>query len=100
MPALCSDPVAEVVAAADKLRVDDRLITSVEVLLGDVECLLATITTLQAVVVRKLRAARDLDATAELYGRATKRWLIEDQLLAGPEASRLMRLVIHLLDHP
>src|SRR4051812_30712137 len=100
MPALCSDPVADVVAAVDKLRVDDRLITSGDVLLGDVEALLGTISTLQAVVVRRVRAARDVDATVELYGRSTKRWLIEDQLLAGPEAGRLTRLMNRLPDHP
>ncbi|MDQ1705796.1 MAG: hypothetical protein QOF18_2162, partial [Frankiaceae bacterium] len=86
MSAVCSDAVVDVAAAVEKLRADDRLVTSAEMLLGDTEVLLDAITVLQAVVVRRVRAARDVDASVELFGRGMKRWLVEDQLLAGPEA--------------
>jgi hypothetical protein len=82
-----------VVAAVEKLRVDDRLITSPEMLLGDAEVLLDAVTSLQAVVVGRLRTAQALDASALVCGRSVRNWLVEDQLLAGPEASRLVRLV-------
>ena len=100
MPAVLSDPVVDVAAAVDKLRADDRLITSPDMLLCDTESLLESITALQAVVVRRLRAARDLDATVQVAGRSTKRWLIEDQCMSGPEASRLIRLMQQLPAHP
>lgn len=100
MPAIISDVVADVVAAADKLRADDRLITSPEAVLGDLEAIFSAITMLQAAVVRRLRDARDIDATTEVCGRSMKRWLVEEQLLAGPEASRWMRLMHTLPAHP
>src|SRR4051812_46384377 len=68
-------------------------------LLGDVEALLDSIEGLQAVVVRRLRDAHPHPDTPDLTGRSTRRWLVEDQLLPAPEASRLMRLVNHLPAH-
>lgn len=100
MPAILSDPVADVVAAADKLRVDDRLITDPEMLLGDTEALIDAINGLQSVLVRRLRAAHYDPATPELTGRSMRNWLVEEQLLPGPEASRLMRLAKYLPLHP
>jgi hypothetical protein len=100
VPAILSEVVADVIAAASKLRADDRLITSPDMLLGDTETLLEAITVLQAVLVRRLRAATAVDATVEICGRSPKRWLVDDQLLAGPEASRLIRLVRRLPAHP
>jgi hypothetical protein len=99
VPAIRSAAVIDVATAAEKLLVDDAVITSAEMLLGDVESLLDSVTMLQAGLLRRLSAARAVDATAELYGRSPKRWLIEDQLLAGPEAGRLIRLSIHLESH-
>jgi hypothetical protein len=95
-----SEPVADVVAAVDKLRVDDRLITDAESRLGDIEALIDAMTGLQSVLVRRLRDAHYDPATPELTGRSTRNWLVEEQLLAGPEASRLMRLAQHLPLHP
>jgi hypothetical protein len=100
VPAILSDVVADVVAAADKLRADDRLITSPDAVLGDLEAILGAITTLQAAAVRRLRDAWNIDATTEVCGRSMKRWLVEEQLLPGPEASRLMRLMHTLPAHP
>jgi hypothetical protein len=68
--------------------------------LGDAETLLSVIGTAQALLVRKLREAQALDATAELCGRSLKRWLVEEQRLAEAEAGRLARLVRLLPDHP
>lgn len=100
MPAVISQAVADVSAAVEKLRADDAVITDPEMLLGDAEALLDAVTSVQAVVVRRLADAQAVDATGELYGRGTKRWLVEDQLQAGPDASRLMRIVRHGADHP
>ena len=100
MPAVVSEPVADLATAADKARADDRLVTSPDTLLGDAETLLSVTWTAQAVLVRKLRAAQVLDATAELCGRSLKRWLVEEQRLTEAEAGRLARLVRQLPDHP
>ncbi len=100
MPAICSDPVGDVVAAVGKLRADDRLITSPDMLLGDIEALLDAVTTLQAVVVRRLRAADAVDATTEIHGRSTKSWLVEEERLARPEAATLVRLSRRLQPYP
>lgn len=100
MPAVRSAAVIDVATAAEKLRADDAVITSGEGMLGDVESIFQTVNVLKAVAVRRLRAAAEVDATVEICGRAPKRWLIEDQQLAGPEASRLTRLVRHLPDYP
>jgi len=100
VPLILSDPVADVATAVDKLLVDDRLITSPDMLLGDVESLLESISGIHAVLARRVR---DVDADVNMLdytGRGTKRWLIEDQLLPGPEASRLMRLSKYLPNHP
>lgn len=95
-----SDRVADVVAAVDKLRVEDRLITDAEMLLADAEAVIGLITGLQAVLVRRLRDVHFHPASPELMGRSTRNWLTEEQLLAGPEASRLMRLVRYLPSRP
>jgi hypothetical protein len=100
VPLVVSDPVADVVAAAEKLRADDRLIADPAMLLGDVETLADAMTTVYAVLLRRLREAWGVDATAELFGRATKRWLVEDLLLAGADASRLMALLHGLPRYP
>jgi len=93
VPQLLSDPVADVVAVVDKLRADDRLITSPEMVLGDVEVLLEAVSKLQAVLVRRLRVAGDLDAAAQITGRSTKGFLHEECLLPSGDAGRLLRLV-------
>ena len=98
MPAILSEPVADVVAAAGKLRADDRLITSPQMLLGDIEALLDVVTTTQAVLVRRLRAAWEIGAAGEVAGRSTRAFLTEDLLLARAEASKLMRLLHQLPD--
>ena len=100
VPAVLSDSVVDVVAAVDKLRADDRLISSGQQVLCDLEELLTSITMLQATVVRRLRAAWDLDATAELCGRGTKRWLIEEQMLTAFDAGRFLRCMHQLPTYP
>src|SRR4051794_20357462 len=96
MAAVVSDSVADLATAAGKACADDGLVTSPAMLLGDAETLLQVAGQAQALAVRKLRAAQELEATQELYGRSLKGWLHEDLLLAGPEASRLNRLVRQL----
>ena len=96
MSLFLSDPVRDVVAVVDKLRVDDRLITSPDMLLGDCEALLDAINGLQAVLVRRLRDVYNDVRTVEITGRGTRAWLHEEQLLSGPEAGRLMRLANYL----
>jgi len=100
VPLLVSDPVADVVAAVEKLRADDRLITSPGMLLGDAEMLLEAMNGIESVLVRRMREAAQADATSEIHGRGTKAWLVEDLLVAGPRASKLMRLVRALPLHP
>jgi hypothetical protein len=99
MSLVLTAPVVDLVAAADKLRADDPVITEPLMLLGDTEALMEVITKLQAVVVRRVRAADALDAPSELTGRSTRAWLHE-VLLAGPAASRLVRLSRELPEHP
>src|SRR5690349_19975926 len=96
MSVASSDAVADVAAAAEKLRADDRLLTSAGAVLGETEVLLDAITELRAEVIRRLSVIRELDATKELCGRSTRNWLHEDQRLAGPDAGRLARLATHL----
>ena len=100
MPAVLSDPVADVVAAAGKLRADDRLVTSAEQLVGESEALIDTISALQSVLVRKLREMNVHPDTPLITGRSTRNWLHEEQLLSGGEAGRLMNLMRHLHLHP
>lgn len=96
MSLVLSEPVADVVAAVDKLCVDDRLVTDPQMMLGDTEALIEAINGLQSVLVRRLRDAHYEPGTYELTGRSTRNWLTEDQLLPGPEAGRMMRLLRHL----
>ena len=100
MPAVLSDPVTDVVAAVDKLRADDRLVCAPETLLGDIEALKDAITALEAVTVRRLRAAWTLEATQQVTGRGTKAWLHEELLVSNAEAGRLLKLTHQLPDHP
>ena len=93
MPLVLSDPVADVVAVVDTLRADDRLITSPEMVLGNVEALLEAVTKIEAVLVRQLRSAVEIDAAPALMGRSAKGFLHEDCLLSGAAAGRLLRLV-------
>ena len=100
MPAMLSDVVADLVAAADKVRADDRLITSSDQMLNEVEAIVDTITALQAVVTRRVRGAFHADATEESCGRGMKGWLHEELMLAGSEAARYVRLLHYLPRHP
>ena len=100
MPAIVSDAVTDVVAAVGKLRADGRLVLSAEQMLGELETLFDTITSLQAEVVHRLRDAYDADATTEACGRGLKGWLREELLLPGADASRYLRLVHMLRCYP
>jgi hypothetical protein len=100
VPAILSDAVADVVSAADKLCADAQVITDPEMLLGDVEALQDAKAQIDATIAERLRAAEASDATTELYGRGTKRWLVEELLLPGGEASRLVRLARQGKEHP
>ena len=100
MPAILSDSVSDLIAAADKLRADDRLITSPHMLLGDVEALLDVVTTTHAVLVRRLREAIEVGASSEVAGRSTRAFLTDELLLARAEATKLMRLTLQLPEFP
>ena len=96
---LC-EPVADVVAAVEKLRASDELVTDTGRQLNEIEAIADTITVLESVLVDRLDEAGKVGATAEHYGRGTRRWLTEDQLMAGPEASRYVNLAKWLGDFP
>src|SRR3954451_25057346 len=100
MAVTLSEPVADVVVAAEKLRADDRLVTSPEQQLNEVEAIFDVVTTLSAVAVRRLRDARDADVPELVCGRTTKGWLREELFLSGAETSRLMRCVFRLPAYP
>ena len=100
MPLVVSDPVGDLIAAAEKLRADDRLITSPQMQLGDVEALLDVLTMTTAVLVRRLREAWDSGAASEVVGRSTRAFLTEELLLARAEASKLLRLTHQLGEFP
>src|SRR4051794_9000696 len=95
-----SDTISDLVAVADKLRADDRLVTDSGQQLEEIESVLDVITVLQSVVTERMREAQLSEATAEQYGRSPKRWLVEDVLMAGPEASRYVNLAKWLTDLP
>lgn len=88
VPAICSDAVADLVAAAAKLRADDPVLTSPAAMLGDIEAILESVTVVQAVLVRRLADVVEADATSAECGRSTRGWLIEEQLLPAAEAGR------------
>ncbi|MBV9291791.1 MAG: DUF222 domain-containing protein [Frankiales bacterium] len=100
MSLVLSAPVADLVVAVDKMCAEDPVITEPLMLLGDIEAVQEVITKLQALVVRRVRAADAIDAPSELMGRSTRAWLHEDLTLAGPAASRIVRLSRELSDHP
>ena len=100
MAAVVSEPVADLVVAAEKLAADGRLVTSAEQQLNDTEALYAAIVRLQAVFVRRLREAREVDAMAVVCGRSTKGWLREELFCSGGDASRWMRCVFRLPAYP
>src|SRR3954447_16509365 len=100
MAAALSAPVADVAAAAGKLRADDGLVTDTGQQLAEIEVLLDAITVLQSAVTDRVAEAANVGATAEHYGRSPKRWLVEDVLMAGPEAARYVNLANWLSEFP
>jgi hypothetical protein len=95
-----SEPVADVVAAVEKLRASDALVTDTARQLNEIEAVLDVITILQSVVTDRVDEARKAEATAEHYGRSPRGWLTEDALMAGPDASRYVSLGKALADFP
>lgn len=100
MPAILSDVVTDVVAAAAKLRADDRLISAPEQMLNEIEALLDAVTVVESAVVRRLRDAAAVDAPVQVCGRGPKTWLTDELLLAGSDAAQLIRLVRSLPSAP
>src|SRR4051795_5980039 len=100
MSVVLSEPVGDVVAAVEKLRADDALVASPERQLNELEALRDAMTSLEAVFVRRLRAARDADAPRLVCGRTAKGWLREELFLSGAETSRYMRCVFRLQAYP
>jgi hypothetical protein len=95
-----SEPVADVVAAVEKLRASDALVMDTAQQLNELEALLDVITVVQADVTDRVEEARNTEATGEHYGRSPRAWLTEDQLMAGPEASRYVNVGKALADYP
>ena len=93
-------PLADLVAAVGKVRADDGLVTDTGRQLDEIETLLDTITVLESVVTDRIAEAGKVGATAEQYGRSPRRWLVEDVLMSGPEASRYVNLATWLEDFP
>src|SRR4051812_12317051 len=100
MSVVVSDVVTDVVGAVAKLRADDRLITSPDQHLNELEALRGAMTSLEAVFVRRLRDARNADAPEAVCGRTTKGWLREEQFVSGAETSRYLRCVFRLESYP
>src|SRR3954469_20456160 len=100
MSVVLSEPVGDVVAAVGKLRADDGLVTDTGQQLEEIEVLLDAITVLQSVVSDRLAEAAKVGATAEHDGRSPRRWLVEDVLIAGPEAARYVNLANWLAEFP
>src|SRR3954451_17697469 len=100
MSVVLSEPVGDVVAAVDKLRVDDGLVASPERQLNELEALRDAMTALEAVFVRRLRDARDADAPRVVCGRTEKGWLREELFVSGAETSRYMRCAFRLQAYP
>jgi hypothetical protein len=69
-------------------------------MVNELEAVFDVITTVQAAAVRRLRDAWSAEATKEACGRTTKAWLREELMLAGIEASRMMRLLHNLRCYP
>jgi hypothetical protein len=100
MSVVFSEPVADLVAVAGKLRADDRLVTSPEMQLAEAEAIVDVVTTLQAVLVRRIRDARMANAPEAVCGRTAKGWLREELFLSGSETSRYLRCVFRLGSYP
>src|SRR6476469_6816998 len=97
---MVSNTLTDAVAAVGKLRADDRLITDTGQQLDELEVVFDLITVLQSVATDRIAEATKVGATAEQCGRSPKRWLVEDTLMAGPEASRYVNLAKWLEDFP
>jgi len=97
---MLSDAVVDVVDAVGKLRADDRLVTSAEQQLNEVEALFDVLTVVQSQLVRRLGDARDVDAFAEVTGRAIRGWLREEIFLSGWETSRYLLCLRRLPSYP
>lgn len=97
---MVSGPISDLVAAVDKVRADDRLVTDTGQQLEEIESLLDAITVLESAVTDRIAEATEVGATAEQCGRSPRRWLAEDVLMAGPEAARYVNLAKWLEDFP
>src|SRR6476469_7734648 len=97
---MVSNTLTDAVAAVGKLRADDRLITDTGQQLDELEVVFDLITVLQSVATDRIAEATKVGATAEQCGRSPKRWLVEDQYMAGPEAARYVNLAKWLQDFP
>src|SRR4051794_21904461 len=100
MSVTVSAPIADLVAAAEKVRAEDGLVTDTGRQLNEIEAVLDVITVLQSVVTDGMAEVRRVGATHEHYGRGPRRWLTEDLFMAGPEASRHVNLAKWLTDFP
>jgi len=100
LSAQVSDVVTDLVASVEKLRADDRLVTSADQLVDETEVLFDVLTTVKAVLVRRLRDAWNADAVEEVCGRTVKGWLREELRQPEVEVSRYLRCVHKLPGYP
>ena len=100
MSVVLSDVVVDVVATVDKLCADDRLITSGDAQLREVEAIVDAGLGVQVAIVQRLIDIDSQQVTSELCGRSTRRWLVEDLCLSEAEAGRLTRLARDLPARP
>jgi hypothetical protein len=87
-----SDPIADLCAAVDRLAAQDLHDVPEVLRLAQQEQLMTAIQRLRAVEVQRLEVINAAETTVAECGRATRSWLIEEQLVNPGEASKRMRL--------
>jgi hypothetical protein len=84
------DPLEQITAGLAELAGRDQHDLPDAALMESFETLLAARHRLDGILVAQLQVIDVRDATAAEYGRHTRGWLVEDQLLAHEEASKLL----------
>jgi hypothetical protein len=96
VPAILSDSVSDVDAAARKALADDAVVLSAARLVGDATSLFESRQVLLAKLIRMLRDAWSSGAIAEICGQPMKAWLVNDQYLSPADANRAILCAHHL----
>src|SRR3954453_20391725 len=86
-------PIPEILGELREALAEDAVVLCPEQALADASASLDLETVAHALATRCLTTVHELDATAQLCGRTTQSWLVEDRFLSKPEAGRRMKLV-------